>query len=75
MKSTSEKLENAKVKTAGAHMSIISSLDHAARLLAIMHIVHKHTVLDPALLNSQPTLRFRHLNTAKAYRAIKLSPC
>lgn len=66
VKPTSEKLGNAKVKTAGAHMCIISSLDHAAHLLARMHVVHKHIVLGPAVLNSQPTLRFRHLNTAKS---------
>lgn len=75
MKSTPEKLGNAKVKTAGAHTCVNSSLDHAAHLLARMHIVHEHIVLDPALLNSQPTLRFRHMITAKSYRAIKLSPC
>lgn len=60
---------NAKVKTAAAHMCVISSLDHFICLLARIHIVHKHIVLDPALLNSQPMLRFRHLNTAKSHRA------
>lgn len=63
-KSTSEKLGNAKVKTAGACMCIISSLDHTAHFLTRVHIVRKHRVLDTAFLYSQPPLTFRHLNTA-----------
>lgn len=67
VKSTFEKLQNVKVCT-GVLMCMISSLDLAAYLLARMFIVYKHIVLDTALWNSQPTLRFRDLNPAKAYR-------
>lgn len=57
-------------KTAGAHMCIFSQ---RCSLTMHNHIEHKHEGLNPALLNCQYMLtRFRHLNTARSYRAIKL---